>query len=111
MSLILRSLLVLTALGFPIGSALAETPTHMITIKNHKFSPAELTLPAGKKVKLVIKNQDPTPEEFESYSLHREKIVGGNSQIIVFVGPLKPGVYDYFGEFNPKTAQGKIIVK
>ena len=89
----------------------AEVPQFEILIKDHKFSPAELEIPADKKVKLIVKNQDSTPEEFESYDLNREKIVTGNGQIVVFVGPLKPGEYGYFGEFNPETAQGKIIVK
>lgn len=82
-----------------------------VTIKDHKFSPAELIVPADKKVKLIVDNQDPTPEEFESHDLNREKVVGGNSKITVFLGPLKPGTYKYFGEFNPDTAQGVIVVK
>ena len=79
-----------------------------IVIKNHQFEPAELDVPAGEKIKLIIDNQDPTPEEFESHDLNREKIVGGNKQITVFIGPLKPGDYKYFGEFNEVTAQGVI---
>ncbi len=66
-------------------------------------------IPAGKKVKLVVVNQDSTPEEFESNPLKREKVIPGNSEVILFVGPLKPGRYEYFGEFNPKTAKGIII--
>ena len=92
-------------------SAAAKPPEHIIIIKDHLFHPAELKIPAGTKVKLVIRNEDPTPEEFESYDFNREKIVGGNSQIIVFVGPLKPGRYEFFGEFNPGTAQGLLIVE
>ena len=73
--------------------------------------PETLEVPAKKKVKLVVKNQDPTPEEFESYELNREKVIPGNAQAIIFIGPLEPGTYPFFGEFNPKTAQGKIIAK
>ena len=82
-----------------------------LSIKNHQFTPAEITIPAGKKVKLIISNLDATPEEFESYDFHREKIIPGNSTAVVFVGPLRAGTYKFFGEFNPKTAQGKLIVK
>lgn len=82
-----------------------------LVIKDHRFEPAELVLPAGQKVKIRIDNQDPTPEEFESYDLNREKVIGGKSQAVVFVGPLKPGTYKYFGEFNPTTAQGLIVVR
>jgi hypothetical protein len=82
-----------------------------LTIKDHRFTPQVLEIPADKKVKLVIENQDATPEEFESEDFHREKIINGNSKAVVFIGPLKKGEYRYFGEFNPKTAQGKVVVK
>ncbi|MGH1404278.1 MAG: DUF6746 family protein [Alphaproteobacteria bacterium] len=82
-----------------------------IVIKDHKFSPEEITVPAGEKIKLIIDNQDPTPEEFESHDMNREKIIGGNKKAIIFVGPLKPGKYHFFGEFNMKTANGYVIAK
>ena len=86
-------------------------PVHEITIKDHKFEPAELRIPANTKVKLQIRNLDPTAEEFESYELKREKVIPGGTTASVFVGPLKPGEYPFFGEFNPATAQGRIIVE
>lgn len=89
----------------------AESPVYEIIIKDHLFYPDELIIPANTKVKLLVKNQDVTPEEFESYELNREKVIPGKSQAIIFIGPLKPGVYPFFGEFFPKTAQGRIIVK
>lgn len=93
-------------------SASAADPIEFkVVIKNHRFQPSELTVPAGQKIKLVVDNQDPTPEEFESYSLNREKIVPGTSKIIVMVGPLKPGRYEFFGEFNMDTAQGVLIAQ
>ena len=98
-------------LGLAAVALADETPTFEIVIKNHKFEPATLEVPANKKVKLIVKNQDPTPEEFESYELNREKVIAGNSQAIIFIGPLDPGTYPFFGEFNQATAQGKIIAK
>jgi hypothetical protein len=92
-------------------AASAETPEYTITIKDHRFTPAEVKIPAKTKVKLVVRNEDPTPEEFESYDFNREKIVGGNSTIKVYVGPLKPGTYKFFGEFNADTAQGVLVVE
>ena len=68
-------------------------------------------MPAGQKLRLVIENKDSTPEEFESYELNREKIVAPGSKITVFVGPLKPGRYEFFGDFNPKTARGWLVVR
>jgi len=86
-------------------------PEFKIEIKNHLFFPAELIVPSNTKIKLRIFNLDSTPEEFESYELNREKVIMGNSQTVIFIGPLKPGEYPYFGEFNPKTAQGIIFAQ
>ena len=82
-----------------------------ITIKDHKFIPAEVRVPAGKKIKLIIENQDATAEEFESHELNREKIIAPRSKATVYIGPLKPGSYPFFGEFNQATARGVVIAE
>ena len=96
---------------------LAATPTlaadddFKIVIENHKFEPAEVVVPAGKKIKLVIENRDATPEEFESHALNREKVIAGKSTATIFIGPLKPGSYPFAGEYHEKTAKGTIVAK
>lgn len=105
------ALAALCCLSLSARLAAADEPEVHLVIKDHRFSPAEVTVPAGQKVRLVVENQDRTPEEFESYSLNREKIVPGGGKIIVFVGPLKPGRYEFFGEFNPATARGWLVVQ
>jgi len=92
------------------GPALADTP-YTLTIHNHQFQPTELEVPAGKKIELQVVNQDPSAEEFESTELHREKLVTGGGKITVYVGPLSPGRYEFFGDFHPKTARGHIVAK
>ncbi len=82
-----------------------------LIIKDHKFEPEILELPAGKKIRITVYNKDNTIEEFESFDLKREKIVLANSKARVILAPLKPGEYKFFGEFHEETAQGKIIVK
>lgn len=89
----------------------AQTTEYTIVIKEHRFQPAELAVPAGQRIKLVIDNQDATPEEFESKQLRVEKIVPGGTKGTVTVGPLKPGSYPFFGEFHEDTAQGKLHAK
>jgi len=86
-------------------------PVVELEIRDHLFYPAELVIPVDTKVKIHITNHDPTAEEFESYELNREKVIPGHSQSVIFIGPLKAGVYPFFGEFFPKTAQGKVLVK
>jgi len=111
MKKVMRWLVLMVMVGSGgVSWAAADEPA-TIVIKDHQFYPAQLKLPIGKKVKLVIDNQDPTPEEFESYDLNREKVVAANAKIVVFVGPLKPGTYKYFGEFHKETAQGTIIAE
>ena len=102
---------VCAALTGSARSGLAEEPVYKLVIKDHKFSPEELTLSTNIKVRIIVENQDPTAEEFESYDLNREKVVAANGKITLFVGPLKPGVYKYFGDFHPQTAQGRIVAE
>ena len=93
-------------------SLVQATPVEFdILIKDHQFTPNSLTVPTGVRIKLKVNNADATAEEFESYKLNREKIIPGNSKSVVFIGPLEAGEYDFFGEFNPATAQGKIIAQ
>lgn len=106
----LATLVVLGSCILGVAPAFAQE-AYVIVIKEHRMIPAELQVPAGQKIKLVVDNQDATPEEFESHTLNREKIVPGNSKATIFIGPLKPGTYEYFGEFHQATAQGKIIAK
>ncbi len=82
-----------------------------IVIKNHRFVPAEVKIPVGKKIKLIIDNQDSSVEEFESHELNREKVIPANSKMPIFIGPLKVGKYPYYGEFHKETAFGTIIVE
>jgi plastocyanin len=88
----------------------AETEVSL-AIRDHRFEPEEISVPAGQKIKLIVHNQDATPEEFESHELNREKVIPGGAKAAIFVGPLSPGSYPFFGEFNPKTARGKIVAK
>jgi len=105
----------LSGLGLLLGvfsqALSAATPVVEIEIRDHLFYPSTVEVPANTKVKLLIKNLDSTPEEFESYPLNREKVIGGNSKVIIFIGPVGPGEYPFFGEFYPNTAQGIILVK
>ena len=79
-------------------------------LKNNQFVPSEVQIPAGVKVKLVVRNDNPTLSEFESNQFHREKVVTPGQEITVFVGPLDPGSYEFFDDFHPQT-RGHLIVK
>ncbi len=91
------------------GVAAAETYT--LTIKDHKFDPAELKIPAEKAATLVVKNLDGTPEEFESKPFRIEKVVPANSEASFQLRAMKPGRYKFFGEFHEDSAKGEVVVE
>lgn len=93
------------------GLARAAEPAVELTIQNHRFEPAEVQVPAHTKLKLLVRNADPTAEEFESTELRREKVVPGGQEVPIYVGPLAPGTYEFFGDFHPQTARGRLIVR
>jgi plastocyanin len=100
-----------TSAALAAGGAARAQEALSITIKDHKFEPAELKVPANKRVTLTVVNDDPTPEEFESKVLKVEKVIPGKSKATVQFGPLKPGKYKFEGEFNSKSAQGVVVAE
>ena len=108
-SLISGAMLVIVYSAPLLAGGAEENPT--LTIRDHRFEPSEVTIPADQKVKLIVRNDDPTPEEFESFDLNREKVVAPGGQIEVFVGPLPSGSYEFFGDFHADTARGHIVVR
>ena len=87
-----------------------DEPIHLV-IKDHHFQPERLEVPAGVKFKLLVKNSDNTPEEFESTELRREKLVPPGDEVTVFLGPLDPGEYKVFGDFHQDITKGVIVAK
>ena len=90
--------------------AMAE-PEALLVIKNHRFEPAEVKVAAGQRIRLTVHNQDSTPEEFESHKLNREKVIPAGAKVIIFVGPLKAGKYEFWGEYNEATAKGVVVAE
>ena len=91
--------------------AWADAADVAIAIKNERFEPAEVRVPANQRVKLVVFNQDAAAEEFESHTLNREKIVPAGARVSIFIGPLKPGRYEFWGEYHSGTAKGVVIAE
>ena len=103
------ALLAYSALGLPVAQA--ADPEALLVIKNHRFEPTELKVPAGQRVKLVVHNQDNSAEEFESHDLNREKIIPPGAKVTIYIGPLKAGRYRFEGEYNKATAQGAVVAE
>jgi plastocyanin len=100
---------VLAVLSVANGEAFAQE--FNIVIRNHKFEPPEIRVPAGKRVSIYVSNEDASAEEFESRALKIEKVIPGKSKGLVRVGPLAPGRYEFIGEFHADTAKGVIIAE
>jgi plastocyanin domain-containing protein len=100
--------LVWTAVPVSAQNKPAEIP---VTIENNRFKPDEIKVKAGEPFVLVVTNKDAKPEEVESKDLRIEKVVPGGKTASIRVRALKPGTYTFFGEYNPKTAQGRIVAE
>jgi hypothetical protein len=100
------AMMVTAPVALAAGSA---EPT--LLIKDHKFDPPELHVPAGKRITVTVENRDSTPEEVESKTLRIEKVIPGSGKAIVRFGPLNAGTYTFFGDFHQDTAQGKVIAE
>jgi hypothetical protein len=103
--------LLLMFLGPVTAVHAADLPAFQLTAKDGRFIPETVEVPAGQKFKLVVNNEGPGPEEFESHELNREKVIPAGQKAEIIIGPLKAGTYDFFGEFHPKTAKGQIVAK
>jgi plastocyanin len=93
------------------GAAAAADAEFTIEMKDHKFSPAEIKVPAGTPVKLTVKNLDKSAEEFESHPLGVEKVIAGGATATIRLKPLDKGSYPFIGEYHEETAKGTLIAE
>jgi hypothetical protein len=103
--------LALAALVPAAPACAADMPTFSLVIRDGRFVPAEIHVPANTKFRLLIKNEGPGAEEFESIELRKEKVLAPGASSFLIFQPMKPGTYKFFGEFHPATAQGSIVAK
>jgi plastocyanin len=103
------SLLAAAAIGGAASHAQADDIA--LTIKDHRFEPTEIEVPAGQQVTVSVTNQDATPEEFESDDFDAEKVIAGGQNAVIRIGPLDAGRYEFHGEYHEDTAKGVIVAK
>jgi plastocyanin len=107
----LTPIVVLAVLSLSAATDVAVAQELNLVIRDHKFEPEELRVPAGKRVSIYVSNEDATPEEFDSTALKVEKVIPGKSKGLVRIGPLEPGRYEFIGEFHADTAKGVVIAE
>lgn len=109
-----RTILLPTGLAMTLGLGLAQAaePVRLaITIRDHRFEPPELRVPAGRPIVIEVTNADQTAEEFDSADLGVEKVIAGGRQAPVRIRPMEPGRYSFMGEYHSDTATGTLVVE
>jgi len=92
------------AFGVVTAAAQAEDmPIFRIEMKDGTVMPSRLSVPANRPFKLDINNAGSTPAEFESLTLHKEKVLPANASSSMVIRRLEPGEYDFFDDFHPGT--------
>ena len=109
--LLLAAGLALSVAAQSLGAEAQDTTKLSLTLKDHKFSPAEPTAPASKPIVIELENQDKTPAEFESKALRVEKIVPGGGKITLQVRALPPGRYRFFDDYHESTTEGFLVTQ
>ena len=89
----------------------SELPVFQVTAKDGRLSPGRIEVPAGKRIKLTIRNEGRGPVEFENLDLRLEKVLVPGSASFVVTPPLRPGVYIFIDEFHPDTGSMQLIAR
>jgi plastocyanin len=108
-SMLLLSAFALALLPIATADAAPDTVFHLSIVKQ-MFEPDTLTIPAGQTVKIMVKNEDSLPAEFEGRDFHAEVVIPGKTELPVYVRSLEPGTYHFFNDFHP-AGKGTLIVK
>ncbi|PMS33300.1 Cupredoxin-like domain-containing protein [Trinickia symbiotica] len=87
-----------------------DLPTFKLEMADGKLNPARIDVPAGKRIKIEIRNTGKGAVEFESVELRKEKVLAPGADSFVVIAPLDPGQYKFFDDFH-QTAQGVIVAK
>lgn len=89
----------------------ADPMTYELSIKGKVFSPEEIKVKSGEAFRIKLNNENAIPVELESSVLGFEKVVGGNSSILVNVRAQKPGTYKFYDDFHPSDAIGHVVAE
>ncbi len=101
----------LVAVVAPSAAVAADPVEIALTIEENRFQPEEVRVKAGAPFVLVVTNRDKTAEEFESRELRIEKVIPPGKTVRLRVPALKAGTYPFVGEYNEKTAKGRIVAE
>ncbi|HWY66000.1 MAG TPA: cupredoxin domain-containing protein [Rhizomicrobium sp.] len=107
----MKPLLLAALLCLISTAAICDDNLASLTIRDHKFAPAEIHVKAHTPTTVTLTNEDDQAEEFDSTALKIEKVVTGHATGIMRLRPLAPGRYPFMGEFHSETAQGVVVAE
>ena len=91
--------------------ARSEDQSPEIRLADGHYQPSELEIPADTPITLRVTNGSDAAIEFESFELHRERVVHPGETITVRIGALSAGNYEFFDDFHNDVPHGTIVVK
>lgn len=98
-------------LGWATDSRAQELPTFEVVAREGRLLPERIDVPAGTRVKLIVKNAGKSPIEFENLDMRVEKVLAPGASSFVVLPKLKPGEYEFIDEFHTDTGKLKVIAK
>jgi heme/copper-type cytochrome/quinol oxidase subunit 2 len=87
----------------------AADDSSQLRFSHGTVEPVRLTIPANTPVKLRVTNAGDAAVEFESFELHRERVVQPGQTVTVYIPGLAPGTYQFFDDFSHGAASGEIV--
>ena len=109
-ALALNMSLAVSLAGVATAAQAEDVPTFKLEMNDGKFNPARIEVPAGKRIKIEVRNTGKGAAEFESVQLRKEKVLAPGAESFVVIAPLDPGEYKFFDDFH-QQAQGVIVAK
>jgi plastocyanin len=108
---LLAGMIALASIAIATGARAENSVEVALSYKDRKFDPPEISAPANTTIMIKFRNLDKDAMELESDSLHIEKVVAAGKDATIKVRAQKPGRYEFFDEYNEKTARGALVVK
>ena len=108
-ALVRASLVASLTLGSAAHACADDLTTYQITLKDHRFTPAEIHVPTGKPFLVVVTNANDAADEFEMLFPAVERPLQPGQQGKLRIRPLGPGRFPFFGESDPDNEQGVFV--
>jgi hypothetical protein len=104
-------LLIVLAAWITLPAVAQELPAFTVAVRDGRITPAQIDVPAERKIKLVIRNEGASACELENLDLRVEKVLAPGASSFVVIHSLKPGRYRFIDEFHPNGETLQLIAR